>query len=183
MHPSAATWPFLPASRTPTGVMSGSFMGLLRLLGEFPGVLCHEDKSKPDFGSPSPLQHFSTGWKRVLKRKIFCCNTSPSSTGPLGHFFRSLAPDCHASTTRSSALYKATLYMRFWLCFRSQWGVGVPCLLFLYPTAYPEVIGADHAIPLIPVPNLTLSGLCGPPVSRYPRWQRRSGVVLDLPFS
>ena len=62
-----------------------------------------------------------------------------------------------------------------WLCFRSQWGVGVPCLLFLYPTAYPEVIGADHAVPLIPVPNLTLSGLCRPPVSRYPRWQRPSG--------
>ena len=29
-------------------------------------MLCHEDKSEPDFGSPSPLQHFSTGWKRVL---------------------------------------------------------------------------------------------------------------------
>ena len=54
--------------------------------------------------------------------------------------------------------------------------------MFLDPTAYPEAIGADHAVPLIPVPNLTLSGLCGPPVSRYPRWQGRSGVVLDLPI-
>jgi hypothetical protein len=47
--------------------------------------------------------------------------------------------------------------------------------MFLYPTAYPEEIGADHAVPPIPVPNLTLSGLCRPPVSRYPRWQCPSG--------
>ena len=34
---------------------------------------------------------------------------SPNKFGPQT-FFRSLAPDCHASTTRSSAPYKATLH-------------------------------------------------------------------------
>ena len=45
------------------------------------------------------------------------------------------------------------------LCFRWQRGVGVPCLLFLYPTAYPEAAGTDYAVPLIQVLNLILSGL------------------------
>jgi len=62
----AAPPSFLPRSHFSTGVISGSFMGLLQHLGKLPGVLCHEDKSEPDFGSPSSLQHFSTGWKRVL---------------------------------------------------------------------------------------------------------------------
>ena len=44
--------------RVSTGVIAGSFMGLLWLLEDLPGVLCHEDKSEPDSGSPS-LLHIS----------------------------------------------------------------------------------------------------------------------------
>ena len=38
-------------------------------------------------------------------------------------------------------------------------------------------------MPPIPVLNPGLACLAAPPVARYPHWQRRSGVVLDLPFS
>ena len=69
------------------------------------------------------------------------------------------------------------------LCFRSQWGVGVPCHAFVWPAPYLHGVCADHAQPPIPVPNPGLARLARPPVPRYLRWQRRSGVVLDLPFS
>ena len=71
---------------------------------------------------------------------------------------------------------------RIRLCFRSQQAGGVPCLGFVWPAPYLHGVCADHAQSPLPVPNPGLARLAGPPVSRYPRWQRRSGVVLDLPF-
>ena len=53
------------------------------------------------------------------------------------------------------------------LCFRLQWGVGVPCLTFGGPAPYLNGACADHAQPPIPVLNLGRARLAGPPVSRY----------------
>ena len=64
---------------------------------------------------------------------------------------------------------------------REHW--AFPALRFGGPPPYLHGVCADHAQRPIPVPNLGRARLAGPPVSRYPRWQRRSGVVLDLPFS
>ena len=77
----------------------------------------------------------------------------------------------------------STSRARAGLCFRSQRALGVPCVAFVWPAPYLHGVCADHAQPPIPVPNPCRARLARPPVSRYPRWQRRSGVVLDLPFS
>ena len=62
---------------------SGSFLGLLGFIEDLPQprVLCHENKSEPDLGFPSPLWHFRGRLEWGIKRKIFCCDTSPVVNG------------------------------------------------------------------------------------------------------